>query len=119
MAKRPKVEYWRNEKKMEGTVKFFNRQKGFGFISGNDGKDYFVHFTALPQGVTLRDNDRVSFEPAEGERGLKAESVQLLEKASERDGSSGERPPRRSAPADEDSEAAEEEEMDEEPAEEE
>ncbi|HLC52827.1 MAG TPA: cold shock domain-containing protein [Candidatus Nanoarchaeia archaeon] len=69
---------------MEGTVKFFNRQKGFGFISGDDGKDYFVHFTALPQGVTLRDNDRVSFEPAEGDRGLKAESVKLLEKASER-----------------------------------
>lgn len=103
---------------MEGTVKFFNRQKGFGFISGNDGKDYFVHFTALPQGVTLRDNDRVSFEPAEGERGLKAENVQLLQKASEREDHSGERPQRRSAPAEEDSETAEEE-TDEEPAEEE
>jgi cold shock protein len=69
---------------MEGTVKFFNRRKGFGFVSGDDGKDYFVHFTALGEGTFLRDNDRVSFEPAEGERGLKAEKVALLEKASDR-----------------------------------
>jgi cold shock protein len=69
---------------MEGTVKFFNRKKGFGFVSGDDGKDYFVHFSALPQGVFLRDNDRVSFDGAEGDRGLKAENVQLLEKGSER-----------------------------------
>ncbi len=73
---------------MEGTVKFFNRKKGFGFISGEDGKDYFVHFTALPKGVFLRDNDKVSFDGAEGDRGLKAENVQLLQKGSERmDGS--------------------------------
>ena len=71
---------------MEGTVKFFNRKKGFGFISGDDGKDYFVHFTALPKGVFLRDNDKVSFTGAEGDRGLKAENVQLLEKGSERAG---------------------------------
>ena len=69
---------------MEGTVKFFNRRKGFGFVSGDDEKDYFVHFTALAQGTFLRDNDRVSFEPVEGEKGLKAEQVSLLEKASER-----------------------------------
>ncbi len=68
---------------MEGTVKFFNRKKGFGFISGTDGKDYFVHVSAL-QGVTfLRDNDKVSFSGAEGDRGLKAENVKLLQKASE------------------------------------
>src|SRR3989338_3810759 len=68
---------------MNGTVKFYNRKKGFGFISGEDGSDYFVHFTALPRGLSLRDNDKVSFEPAEGDRGLKAENVQLLQKASE------------------------------------
>ena len=73
--------------KMEGTVKFFNRKKGFGFISGDDGKDYFVHFSALPQGVFLRDNDKVSFNGVEGDRGLKAENVQLLQKGSEREGS--------------------------------
>ena len=70
---------------MEGTVKFFNRKKGFGFIQGNDGNDYFVHYTAIPEGVFLRDNDLVSFDTGEGDRGLKAENVQLLTKGSERD----------------------------------
>ncbi len=69
---------------MEGIVKFFNRKKGFGFIHGDDEKDYFVHFTALPRNVFLRDNDRVSFEAVEGDRGLKADKVQLLQKGSER-----------------------------------
>jgi CspA family cold shock protein len=68
---------------MQGTVKFFNRKKGFGFISGEDGKDYFVHFTSLAKGTFIRDNDVVSFEAAEGERGLKADNVQLVKKASE------------------------------------
>ena len=69
---------------MEGTVKFFNRKKGFGFVQGDDGNDYFVHSTALAQGVFLRDNDRVSFEPGQGDRGPKADNVQLLQKGSER-----------------------------------
>jgi len=73
---------------MEGIVKFFNQKKGFGFISGDDGKDYFVHFTALPKGTFLRDGDKVSFNSAEGDRGLKAENVQLLEKGSQRQQSS-------------------------------
>ena len=68
---------------MEGSVKFFNRKKGFGFIHGEDGQDYFVHFSALPRGVFLRDNDKVSFESGQGERGLKAENVQLIAKASD------------------------------------
>ncbi len=79
---------------MEGTVKFFNRSKGFGFINGDDGKDYFVHVSALPQGVFLRDNDRVSFNPSEGDRGLKAQDVQLLEKGSDRGGFSAQKPAR-------------------------
>ncbi len=69
--------------KMEGTVKFFNRKKGFGFVSGDDGNDYFVHASALPQGVFLRDGDKVSFTGGEGDRGLKAENIKLLQKASE------------------------------------
>ena len=69
---------------MEGTVKFFNRRKGFGFVSGEDEKDYFVHFTALKQGTFLRDNDKVSFDAEEGEKGPKAINVTLLEKASDR-----------------------------------
>ncbi|MEK6937543.1 MAG: cold shock domain-containing protein [Nanoarchaeota archaeon] len=76
---------------MQGTVKFFNRKKGFGFISGEDGKDYFVHFTALAKGTFIRDNDIVSFDTGEGERGLKAENVQLIKKASEMEGGAPQR----------------------------
>ncbi len=61
---------------MEGTVKFYNIKKGFGFISGEDGKDYFVHFSALPKGTVLQTGEKVSFKPTEGDRGLKAEAVQ-------------------------------------------
>ena len=71
---------------MEGIVKFFNKKKGFGFINGDDGSDYFVHFTSLPRGAFLRENDRVSFDSVQGDRGLKAENVKLLEKGSERAG---------------------------------
>jgi cold shock protein len=101
---------------MEGTVKFFNRKKGFGFITGDDGKDYFVHVSALAEGTFLRDNDRVSFDSGEGERGSKAENVQLLEKASEREGGeapteeSNEEPEEEETPAEETSEEPEEEE---------
>ena len=60
---------------MKGTVKFFNVMKGFGFIAGDDGKEYFVHKTGLEPGVTLRDNDSVTFDVAEGDRGPKAVNV--------------------------------------------
>lgn len=60
----------------EGTVKFFNRNKGFGFISGDDGKDYFVHETGLADGVSIDEGDRVTFDVTEGDRGPKAENVQ-------------------------------------------
>ena len=68
---------------MEGTVKWFNNQKAFGFITGEDGKDYFVHKNALKQGTFIRENDKVAFDPAEGERGLQAQNVELLQKGSE------------------------------------
>lgn len=62
---------------MKGNVKFFNEGKGFGFITGEDGKDYFVHVSDLEEGVTLNDNDAVSFEVVEGERGPKASQIVL------------------------------------------
>lgn len=68
---------------MEGIVKWFNRNKGYGFITGDDGKEYFVHQSALAEGTFIRDNDRVSFEPAETERGMQAQNVTLLQKGSE------------------------------------
>jgi CspA family cold shock protein len=59
---------------MKGKVKFFNSSKGFGFITAEDGKDYFVHKDAAP-GITLNDNDAVEFEIEQGERGPKAVKV--------------------------------------------
>ena len=61
---------------MKGTVKFFNAGKGFGFIAGEDGKEYFVHQTGLVEGVHLKENDQVTFDVEEGDRGLKAVNVQ-------------------------------------------
>jgi CspA family cold shock protein len=60
---------------MKGTVKFFNVGKGFGFIAGEDGKEYFVHKTGLKGGVTLNENDAVTFDIEEGDRGPKAANV--------------------------------------------
>ena len=68
---------------MEGTVKWYNNTKGYGFIQGEDGKDYFVHSSAVAQGTFIRENDRVSFEPVEGERGKQAQNVTLIQKGSE------------------------------------
>lgn len=60
---------------MKGTVKFFNKEKGFGFIAGEDGREYFVHKTGLNEGVTINDNDSVTFDVTEGDRGPKAVNV--------------------------------------------
>jgi CspA family cold shock protein len=64
---------------MEGTVKWFDSKKGYGFINGDDGEDYFVHHTFLESGVVVHDNDRVSFDPVQNDRGKQAQKVKLLE----------------------------------------
>lgn len=64
----------------EGTVKWFNDQKGFGFITQEGGPDVFVHHSSI-QGEgfkTLAENDRVRFDTVEGPKGLKAENVVKL-----------------------------------------
>ena len=62
----------------EGTVKFFNRMKHFGFIAGDDGKEYFVHQSGLKEGISIEEGDKVSFDVVEGDRGPKAENVEKL-----------------------------------------
>ena len=68
---------------MKGKVKFFNDTKGFGFISGEDGKEYFVHQTGLKEGTTLNENDAVVFEVEQGDRGPKAVNVAIDEAGAE------------------------------------
>lgn len=60
---------------MKGTVKFFNRNKAFGFIAGEDGKEYFVHETGLNGDISLNENDSVEFDVEQGDRGPKAVNV--------------------------------------------
>ncbi len=69
---------------VEGTVKFFNRNRNYGFINGDDGKTYFVHGTGLKQGLEINEGDRVSFKSVKGDRGPKAEQVEKLKEKKEK-----------------------------------
>ncbi|HKK80954.1 MAG: cold shock domain-containing protein [Prolixibacteraceae bacterium] len=61
----------------EGTVKFFNESKGYGFITDNEsGTEYFVHVSGLVDEV--KEDDQVSFEVTQGRKGLNAVNVKLL-----------------------------------------
>ena len=61
-----------------GTVKFFNEGKGFGFITPDDGgKDVFVHVNGL-NGNRIAEGDKVSFDTEEGKKGLNAVNVEVL-----------------------------------------
>lgn len=62
----------------EGTVKFFNESKGFGFIKpSNGGPDVFVHVSDL-NGLQLRENDKVTFEVKNGKKGLNAVNITVI-----------------------------------------
>ena len=63
---------------MEGTVKWFNESKGYGFITPDDGgQDLFVHFSEIQEEgyKTLREGDKVSFEKGQGKKGPQATNV--------------------------------------------
>ena len=61
----------------EGTVKWFNESKGFGFITADDGSDVFVHYSSIQTDgfKTLAEGDKVSFDTEEGPKGPKAINV--------------------------------------------
>jgi CspA family cold shock protein len=60
-----------------GTVKWFNEQKGYGFITSDDGSDVFVHYSTIKQEgfKVLKEGDRVSFDITQGNKGLQATNV--------------------------------------------
>jgi len=65
---------------VQGTVKWFNESKGFGFITKDDGGDVFAHYSSI-QGngfKTLSEGDIVSFDVVDGEKGPKAENIVKL-----------------------------------------
>jgi CspA family cold shock protein len=66
--------------KEQGTVKWFNSAKGYGFIGRDSGEDVFVHFSAI-QGDgyrSLQEGDRVNFEVRKGPKGLQADNVERV-----------------------------------------
>jgi CspA family cold shock protein len=60
---------------MEGTVKWYNERKSFGFIEIEEGKDVFVHRNALPEGTILNEGDSVEFDVEQSEKGPQATNV--------------------------------------------
>lgn len=65
---------------LQGTVKWFAGDKGYGFISGDDGKEVFVHFSDIQSDGyrSLEEGQRVSYETAVAEKGLKAATVVII-----------------------------------------
>ena len=67
------------EKRETGTVKFYNKAKGFGFIDPDYGKDIFVHQSALLEARWLNEGDIVEYKVIQGEKGLHAEDVIVVD----------------------------------------
>jgi cold shock protein len=83
LASRPNSLVCRAEKRVfvtQGTVKFFNADKGYGFISREQGDDVFVHFSAIQSSgyKSLDEGQRVEFEVGQGKKGPEAQNVRVI-----------------------------------------
>ena len=67
---------------MKGTVKWFNSFKGYGFITGEDGKDTYVNTVDIPKGTQIRDGNQVEYQITETEKGTRAIEVKKLDSVS-------------------------------------
>ena len=63
---------------MKGKVKMFNTERGFGFITGDDGKDVYVHTSSIEGGAALAVGTAVEYDVESGERGLRAKNVKKI-----------------------------------------
>jgi len=66
---------------LTGVVKWFNDEKGYGFISGEDGNDVFVHFSAIKEEgkrKNLNEGEQVKYDTVQGPKGLQASNVQKI-----------------------------------------
>ena len=65
---------------MSGTVKWFNSDKGFGFITGDDGVDVFVHYSQIKSDgfKNLEEGQKVTFDVTQGDKGPQAENVEVV-----------------------------------------
>jgi CspA family cold shock protein len=70
----------KNERMPKGTVKWFNREKGYGFITPEEGKDVFVHYTGIAgEGFrNLEEGQIVEFEITQGQKGPQAQNVRVV-----------------------------------------
>jgi CspA family cold shock protein len=64
---------------MKGKIKWFNPRKGYGFISGDDGQDVFLHHTSIPSGVTIVDGDILEYDVEIRQKGPSAINIKKLE----------------------------------------
>lgn len=73
-----------NTARIEGRVKFFNAEKGFGFVRnpfGADQKDIFLHVTEIPPGISLNPGDVIAFNTKQTRKGTVATQVELIKRA--------------------------------------